>query len=427
MMPFFRIALSLVLAFVLWSSQGVSVFADQSPCGYPSGSEEGPGFDPENVCASYPPQSGPITNRATQDPDQQAWNLFAMINSPDPDRSSGEPSWRHWPEQAQVYPANPDPTNPPQWKDISESTPKFRGHPGLQRSLKFRENPALFVAPKETACKAFSDNAEETRINKDTFDYLIANKLWYVEGKKANFRSPQPVNFPTEAREVKANWLKIQDVQAALGHSVNQSDYLTAVDSKKNTWLLVAFHIVSKETPNWVWATFEHKDNPCYSKYLKAQDSFGLDKKGNVSPSLQEMFKQYSGTKPVPSWWSNYRLDGAQVNFTDETGRPIILGNSVTEYGFQTTASCVTCHMRSTTDSTGQSTKKAHLSIFNDLGQSYNGTPDPKWFYASFDPSRVLYKPLDFLWSVALCPNEIGSTKANCSLPDVDNVAAAPK
>ena len=47
-------------------------------------------------------------------------------------------------------------------------------------------------------------NIEEVRINKGTFDYLMAKNLWFVEGKAAFFRSGFTVNFPTNAREVKA-------------------------------------------------------------------------------------------------------------------------------------------------------------------------------------------------------------------------------
>lgn len=192
-----------------------------------------------------------------------------------------------------------------------------------------------------------------------------------------------------------------------------KGEFVTAVDSKGQQWGLVAFHIVSKEVPDWIWATFEHASNPCYSKYLQAQDRFGLTADGKVSPQLIALFEMYGLDVGV---YSNYRLDGAQVNFTDPAGRPIILGNSVTEFSFQTTASCMTCHARATADQTGA----GHLSVFNQHGQSDHGTPDPSWYFSSFDPLKRSYLPLDFLWSVAFCPNEIGSTTQNCSLPPVD-------
>ena len=391
------------------------------PCGDPEHSVEGPGFNPENVCASYPPpQSEPITNLATQDPDKQAWEIFADLNQPigQNPQEPGFPRWRHWPEQAMVYPANPDPQNPPKWSEISESKSVVKAHPPIQKMLRLRENPieffdSQFSTTEDAACEAFGGASEEVRINKQTVDYLQANDLWYVEGKAARFASGQVVNFPPDAREVKANWIKLEDAEKALGHTVDKEDYHWDKDDAGNIWLLVAMHLVSKETPNWIWATFEHEDNPCWNKHLKAQDTFGL-KDGQVTQDLLALFDKYKLDREP---WANYRLDGAQVNFTDPTGRPIILGNSITEFGFQTTASCMTCHSRSTTDRTGSK----FLPVFDYVGQSDNGVPNPDWFYYnSFSPEKPIFMPLDFLWSVSFCPNQIGSKQAHCSLPSLD-------
>jgi hypothetical protein len=375
-----------------------------APCGSTQPSVEGPPFNPTNVCASDPPpQTGPITNPEMQQSDESAWRIFSEINRP----VQGVPFWRTWPEQAEVYVANPDPAKPPQWKDIAGPEPFLRMRPSMQQQLLRETGPTLAaVVDDANACTALSNaQMEAVQINEHTFDYLIQNHLWYVEGKKKAFEDDLVVNFPTDAREVKANWLPIPTSQ--------KGNYVTAVDSKGQLWGLVAMHIVSKEVPNWIWATFEHASNPCYDKYLQAQDRFGLTPDGKISPQLLALFKQYGLDESI---YSNYRLDGAQTNFTDPTGRPIILGNSVTEFSFQTTASCMTCHSRATTDKTGA----GHLSVFNALGQSDHGTPVPGWYFAAFNPEMRIYQPLDFLWSVALCPNKIGSKIQNCPLPAVD-------
>jgi len=376
-------------------------------CGSEAQSPEGPPFNPEHVCASYPPhQNGPITNPDMQDPTQGAWEIFAELNRPSA-AGSKVTVWRTWPEQAEVYPADPQPGNPPQWSKISGEDPLRLRPFSFQQKLR-RERGTPQAPAGDHPCASFAkSNSEETRINREAFEYLIAHDLWYVEGKAKRFAENFDVNFPTDAREVKANWIPVDEEDAA--------KFYTATDSKGQTWGLIAFHILSKETPNWLWATFEHKDDPCYSKYLDAQDPFGLTKDGKVSDRLKRLLRKHGLNVEL---WSNYRLDGAQVTFTDATGRPIILGNSVTEFGFQTRASCMTCHGRATTDKTG----KGFLSIFDEHNQSYSGTPDPSWYFSSFEtnPPTRSYLPLDFLWSVALCPNEIGSTKQNCPLPTVD-------
>lgn len=398
--------LAFTLVAILGLGFGPALAAE--PCGSTAPSVEGPAFDPENVCASDPPpQTGPITDPNMQQPDESAWRIFSEINRP----VEGVPFWRTWPEQAAVYPANPNPDDPPKWQDISDPDPSHRARPSLQQQILGEVggvNAAVVEATDPcTQLASVAGKEEEVRINKHTFDYLISNNLWYVEGKAQAFAANLVVNFPTNAREVKANWIRVSTSQ--------EGDFVTAVDSKGQLWGLVAMHFLSKEVPNWIWATFEHASNPCYDKYLDAQDRFGLTSDGKVSPELIAMFNKYGLDVGI---YSNYRLDGAQVNFTDPTGRPIILGNSVTEFGFQTTASCMTCHARATTDMTGAYTGK--LSVFDPHGQSYNGTPDPNWYFSSFDPLTRSYLPLDFLWSAVFCPNKIGTTTLNCPAPPVD-------
>ena len=374
------------------------------PCGSPEPSVEGPAFDPENVCATEPPpQLGPITDPAVQRPDETAWRIFAEINRP----VEGQPFWRTWPEQAEVYPPDPDPANPPKWEKIAGPEPALRARSSVQQRIRATTpGPTAALVDLTDPCTALHDaQNEETRINRQTFDYVIENDLWYVEGKAKAFADDFVVNFPTDSREIKANWVPIS--------ADRKGEFVTATDSSGQLWGLVAMHVLSKEVPNWIWATFEHASNPCYDKYLRAQDRFGLTPDGKTSPELLVVFEENGLDVAV---YSNYRLDGAQVDFTDPTGRPIVLGNSVTEFGFQTTASCMTCHARATTDASG----KHHLSVFDEHGQSENGTPDPDWYFASFDPLKRSYLPLDFLWSVALGPNAIGQTKANCTLPAVD-------
>lgn len=96
-----------LLMAVLVCASGSALKADdgtEPPCGVPVPTVEGPAFNPENVCASFPPaQTGPITDPDVQRPDESAWRIFSEINFPVPGRSD-YPTWRTWPEQAEVYP-----------------------------------------------------------------------------------------------------------------------------------------------------------------------------------------------------------------------------------------------------------------------------------------------------------------------------------
>ena len=44
---------------------------------------------------------------------------------------------------------------------------------------------------------------------------------------------------------------------------------------KKGRYWLIALHISSKDTPNWVWATFEHVANPGRCDFTGCNDSYG--------------------------------------------------------------------------------------------------------------------------------------------------------
>ena len=409
------LATAIVVAVLILLRGNIGLADAAEPCGSTVQSIEGPPFDGENVCTEQTPQTGTMTNPAMQAPDQFAWEKFAELNRPANNKAGQVVAWwRTWPEQADVYVANPNPVDPPQWEKISGLDQLLAGHPSVQLAA---ANPGIRLNASavttntiDQECQALNNNqVEEARLNQEHVEYVVANDLWYVEGKQAAFAKKLKVNFPTGAIEIKANWIP-------LGDDHDPSTYYTVADATGKLWGLVAMHLMTKDIPNWVWATFEHKDNPCYNRYLTAQDTFGLDAKGEPSQALLALFKQYGIDAAL---WSNYRLDGVQVDFTNAMGQPIILGNSVTEFGFQTTSSCMTCHARATTNVAGNGS----LSVFDPHNQSYHGAPDPEWYFSSLTPPSQSYLPLDFSWAVALCPNSINSKPSdspNCSKSTVD-------
>jgi hypothetical protein len=124
-----------------------------------------------------------------------------------------------------------------------------------------------------------------------------------------------------------------------------------------------------------------------------------------------------------PALWSHYRLGGIQTSFTDTVGRPVLLGNSIAEAGFQTTSSCTTCHARSTVGphTSDKRFGAGRLPVFggpfylgNSMPQSTNGAPDPN-LYADFTTPtpKQKYAQMDFAWSFA-CANNIGSNNNPC-------------
>jgi hypothetical protein len=210
---------------------------------------------------------------------------------------------------------------------------------------------------------------------------------------------------------------------------------------------LVAIHFSSKDIPNWVWTTFEHVNNPGRCDYTGCNDSFGYLSPDTVAngqarnftrphqvcdglllpsyvlepggaypggarqPALARIFDALGiGTadnqtllpRPSDRGWLSYRLKGTQTQFTDATGLPTHLGNSVTEAGFVTTSSCMTCHSRASTNAGG--TVPLPLGVFeNGLTESgylpsSSGTPNPAWFNKSGQPPTLLALQTDFVW-----------------------------
>ena len=231
------------------------------------------------------------------------------------------------------------------------------------------------------------------------------------------------------------------------------------------THYLVSFHVSSKDVPQWVWTTFEHVSMPGRCDFTGCNDSFGYQSSlppgaaegsahnylephqrsdqlsqpswvynrdkvyqpEKITPELQAIFDAFdigtgnsdSAEEPDPEdkAWLSYRLKGSQVNFTDHEGRPTLLGNSITEAGFMSQSSCISCHSRAgihiqwQPDPTGPGpvTVKPVANFFrlgvfsrqlSDYGyqQSVHGIPNPNWFHNDDSSASLDVLQTDFVW-----------------------------
>jgi len=280
------------------------------------------------------------------------------------------------------------------------------------------------------------------------------------------------IEYPTDAVMIKTNWLN-EERARELGIVNDAEDpYITmdlhspVTDNNGTTFqegrhFLVAFHISTKEIPDWTWATFEHVDNPGRCDYTGCNDSFGhrspdavaghlaanftaphtrsddlvessvifdaggLYPGGETSPQLEAIFRALDmgtedGGDGMPGaadrGWLSYRLKGSQVGFTDSMGRPTILGNSITEGGFVGSSSCMSCHARAAVDADGEPALGIFEPRLGDVGYalSNSGPPDPDW-YASNSSSahflRLIGLQTDFVWGI-LFANPLATTDA---------------
>ncbi len=263
--------------------------------------------------------------------------------------------------------------------------------------------------------------SEEVRRNEATFDFIYCNRLYTKAGLRAAFAAAQPISFPTDSIEVKANW------KPAGNRSSSEYYINTASDGKR--YALVSMHIISKKVPNWTWATFEQKDNPGRCDYIGCHDHFGATVQdvdphsaltGRYDPCVKTAaVKKMLADAGLPALWENYCLKGSQVDFTTATGVPIRLGNSVTkssgplpQQSFVPTSSCMTCHSRAAVTAMGRAAQGAGFLVppppalcpSTQQDCSPNGTPNPAWFWNNLgQPTQsMLALQTDFVFSIAL-------------------------
>lgn len=114
----------------------------------------------------------------------------------------------------------------------------------------------------------------EVLLNKDIYDFVVANKYYNAINQYDAVKKGKPINFPmgvyngvTGAIELKAAWMEVNDLQNPKWkrYKLSPATVLDPTTGKlRNTTVaLVGLHVLHKtaKQPTWVWATFEHVDN----------------------------------------------------------------------------------------------------------------------------------------------------------------------
>jgi hypothetical protein len=337
--------------------------------------------------------------------DEYAWRLFVALNWPanvttkTADESkklgvNGPVVWETWKNAPEVYKG--DGSDPGAWLDhppvILRQLSDMDTVPLQQRIRQQRRGQRSGITPLFDPNTA-GTSANETRLNREAFEFIRTNELYNLQGQLKLVSSKQTtISFPQQAKEIKAQWRRIDVADKARYHwaEIKRSDGAVV------TFGLTALHITTKDLPNWFWATFEHVENPNLPGNepwnLASRDRLACDRPPfdcNRAPKGIGL----EGTK-----WEHYRLRGSQVDFVDGRGNITFLANSQPEAGFQKTSSCITCHARSTIGIVGG--EPARLEIFNE-DQSFYGAPRPEWYrFKDQAGNQVEFTQLDFVWSL---------------------------
>ena len=365
-----------------------------------------------------------------RNPDRFAWQVFAEISKPAD--GEGATQWETWALARKVY-EDPDlsfPNDEEQRRELfkqmaeGDSGDRFDPMPIQQQILLQRQqeglfliNPEGFIQParvldNRTASEergadvdafdphvTFTDDDpsrenDEVRMNYDTFVFLLENGLHSVEGQEEMLNQRWPVDFPVNSKEIKAAWKK-------LGENDIPDTYHTH-EFNGALWGLTALHITTKDLPNWVWATWEHKDNPQREAIVPSRDLFGAKTEEGRWIGPSEELKKLFLEEGLDSKWENYVLRGTQIDFVTATGEPTLLATSIIEEGFQDTSSCITCHARAARGPRLRRSDASHmLAVFASAEPpvGHIGSPDPNWFTRGTSPPAQKYWQMDFVWS----------------------------
>jgi hypothetical protein len=350
------------------------------------------------------------------DSDAYAWRLFVALNWPaDPDRRAADPGlrlgdnrpavWETWKNAADIF--LHEGTDPGPWNGAPVADERRfevispRDFPNLKHIVKGRMVP---VADPLADAKRLV----EVRVNRPSFEYIRAHRLYNVEGQLAAVAGGKRVSFPFGTVHVKAAWRPIEAAEASRYHTVT----IKLADGSTRLYGLTALNIAAKSQPEWFWASFEHADNQSRADgdgWLRpSRDTFacrGRPADCNESPKDIGL----EGTV-----WQYYRLRGTLTTFVDAADQPQLLGNSELEAGLQGTASCMTCHARASIGEVGGTPVRLPIFEPGTVRKGYVGRPDPEWFRATDASGRRyrVFQALDFVWSLSQAALERGSPRA---------------
>jgi hypothetical protein len=327
---------------------------------------------------------------AINSPASYIWSIFAEINQPAFQNDSNDKRrvWETWKSADDNHNPNDaiylDNGHAPQAWNVGPQkvVPSKQLVPIQQlQMLRIQGNDAKgnftpFLIPTDPL-------SEEVRTNRPAFNFILQHQLYNLQGQY-QFASVHPgFDFPTPSKEVKAVWIE------ATG-GINPSDYYSATVNGK-TYVLVAMHVITKDIPFWLWATFVHKDrnkDPSngYVAPLADDQTIPASLKGTPFENYRLIGEnvQTANGKLIPNG------NGAQIDWIVRTGEATVMGNPHIESGFENKSSCITCHAHSS------------IALQNDGKIVTNGFPlkvgavDPK----DFQVNGNIFFPLDFLWSL---------------------------
>ncbi len=345
---------------------------------------------------------------AAPPPDEMAWQVFVAMTTPANTASVKAVAFETWALDSDIYTAKPHWPGATPGKLLLPSLAAEAADHGLPPAPK-----AQSCYPKGGAVGHFPVGAcigEEVRHNRPIYDAIVNGNLFTVAGLVAAHGDPKPVTFPSDSIVVKADWIAVATILRWLPNEyhnaaeVRRAYYtnMATYHGKTDEYALAGMSVQSKQIPQWLWMTFEHRSNPGRCDDIGCHDAFGAAV-ANVAPAATN--SEYGPCAKSPALaalfaknkldavWNNYCLKGTQTQFVKPDGQPAILANSVIERmnkGVKVPqTSCITCHAYASFDGGGQ--------------PNYGALKPPPTGAVSF-PLPAPWKPYDYMWGLISAP-----------------------
>ena len=337
------------------------------------------------------------TFAALFEPDRYAWRLFVALSWPanvankeaDASKTLGAPGTVVWETWRNVRPEAPDTVFRPNGSDpgpwlgppgpvIARAESQFERSVASQTDVMALRRRRGAPAPQPMFDEG--GGGAEVRMNSAAYEFIRQNKFYNVEGQLAQFVAGQEnLFFPPNAKEIKAAWRRIDVSDRPRYHWAE----VTMSNGSKETWGLIALHIITKDLPNWFWATFEHIDNKSSGPLWLVNRSIGLPARRRHTTATWR--RPASGLK-APNGRTTDCVARRSISST-RLERRRLCRNSRTG-GNAENSSCITCHAMATIDAQGGSRGF----------QFIKGSPQPDWFQNS--AGRQIYMQQDFVFSL---------------------------
>lgn len=346
-----------------------------------------------------------------------AWRLFVALNWPAQAGERGVPDcaaplgagptvWETYKTTEQIF--LPGARDPGPWDAGAMGQPtllyRAKAPQGLPVEESIRQAVGGWLIDQNGNPTYYQIGLDET-----SYDYIRGNRYYDAEVVS----QAQRIDFPDGSLEVKASWRILEDGDPAERFHARQAEVMTFDEQGRPTGVtrpalvgLVGFHAVYKAPgfPQWVWTTFEHRDNaPTEGATSGTWSYFDPDCSGpyctpNVSPlrsgqpfgSPNQITRITPLAAPVAAanerWaqrvagtpFEHYELISPQwPTAPDDPGRPQgaptpnTVANVSLESYIQPTSSCMDCH--STARVPGDAVKSNYSFVF-----LFAQSPDPQ-------------------------------------------------